>query len=560
MRVAVGIGWMIAGITVALSSSSVANQTDSASAYDAFVRAEATLNAEIVSARQTGGETDVLNAVLRLAAHYSSNDLHAEAFGVLTSVDIKSAELRARTADAAFSAGFFQEAAQAVNADTIAHAPSLRRIRANASARLGACAAANSDFAAATELSDAGQRRIEDIEAELICAIVVESAERAKALLAEFDRATASEPFGASEYFRGRIDVLSGEDALAASRFDKVAKTGEEPWVTRAAVAGARLRVSASSGDIDAMILRDADGWAWREAMMVKALRAEGEENLTVALETYASIVRRHPMSDAARRAELHMRRLLPTIFVNDADASPVEQAQLFFEYIDYAPPGTDGDALIRRAAARLVALDLNDLAAKMLEHQVFERLRGEERARVAADLARIYADQQQFEEAIRVIAETRFASQDAALMNDRLLIEARTLDALGRGDEALARLDGAEHADALTLAADIHWRRKDWREAARRYVAAYAQIDHASSKATHLFARGGASYAAAAEFEALSNWLNAARAERGDTAEFAMLAALLEQDASNELEAETGIDDFLDHYQSTYSSTDERP
>ena len=72
-----------------------------------------------------------------------------------------------------------------------------------------------------------------------------------------------------------------------------------------------------------------------------------------------------------------------------DGDAMPaVEALGLFYDYRELTPIGRRGDEMIRRLTDRLVAVDLLDQAAELLQHQVDHRLQGAARAQVATPAA----------------------------------------------------------------------------------------------------------------------------------------------------------------------------
>ena len=72
-------------------------------------------------------------------------------------------------------------------------------------------------------------------------------------------------------------------------------------------------------------------------------------------------------------------------------DMQPVDALGMFYEFRELTPIGRRGDEMIRRLADRLVAVDLLDQAAELLQYQVDKRLEGAARAQVAARLAMVY-------------------------------------------------------------------------------------------------------------------------------------------------------------------------
>ena len=75
-----------------------------------------------------------------------------------------------------------------------------------------------------------------------------------------------------------------------------------------------------------------------------------------------------------------------------DADQmEPVRALALYYDFRELTPVGKEGDEMIRLLADRLVAVDLLDRAAQLLEHQVKFRLRREKKAQIGVRLAAIH-------------------------------------------------------------------------------------------------------------------------------------------------------------------------
>ena len=66
----------------------------------------------------------------------------------------------------------------------------------------------------------------------------------------------------------------------------------------------------------------------------------------------------------------------------------PLKALSLYDEFKELTPPGAKGDEIVRKLADRLVAVDLLDRAADLLDNQVRNRLTGRDKARVATRLA----------------------------------------------------------------------------------------------------------------------------------------------------------------------------
>ncbi len=94
-----------------------------------------------------------------------------------------------------------------------------------------------------------------------------------------------------------------------------------------------------------------------------------------------------HPNSDFTRQIQDEAAVTFDSLFLGGkGDAlPPIEALGLFYDFRDLTPIGRRGDEMIRRLADRLVAVDLLDQAAELLQHQVDHRLQGA-RARAGRD------------------------------------------------------------------------------------------------------------------------------------------------------------------------------
>ncbi len=149
----------------------------------------------------------------------------------------------------------------------------------------------------------------------------------------------------------------------------------------------------------------------------------------------------------------------------------PIQALALFYEFSSLTPVGADGDQMIRKLAQRLVAFDLLDPAAELLQHQVDNRMRGVSKAAIAVDLASIYLMNKRPERALAVLASSRQPSLPKDLAIERRLLEAAAYRDLGRFDHTIELVEPLDGRDAKSLLADAYWRQRQWSDAARSYA-----------------------------------------------------------------------------------------
>ena len=151
-----------------------------------------------------------------------------------------------------------------------------------------------------------------------------------------------------------------------------------------------------------------------------------------------------------------------------DADQmEPVRALALYYDFRELTPVGKEGDEMIRQLADRLVAVDLLDRAAQLLEHQVKFRLRREKKAQVGVRLAAIHLMDKQPEKVLEVLKYSRWKPLPRETIRERKFLEARAHAALGKYQDALTSLVGEKSREARLIRSDVYWRSKDWSNAA---------------------------------------------------------------------------------------------
>jgi tetratricopeptide (TPR) repeat protein len=178
-----------------------------------------------------------------------------------------------------------------------------------------------------------------------------------------------------------------------------------------------------------------------------------------------------HPNSELTRGIQDEAADTFESIFLaGNGDAlSAIEALSLFYDFRDLTPIGRRGDEMIRRLADRLVAVDLLDQAAELLQYQVDHRLQGAARGQVATRLAVIYLMNHKADAAFATLRATRVENISNDMRQQRLLIESRALSDMGRYDVALEIIANVAGPESSRLRSDILWGAHRWREAAEQ-------------------------------------------------------------------------------------------
>lgn len=448
---------------LALALSLAAFAASAAPADLAALRREATESGfgvaeETRLAASAGGDVAALKA---LAGFYAAHQLWPEALAALARIKTPDDDSMALAAEAQYRLGRYGRVAAMASAGDL-----VRSYRAMALTRRGAfaeAAAAFRDTAAPAGLEADYQLCLAE---SLAATGDGEGAETALKRAGVF--ATGAAEQSRRRFLQAMALRRKGEAERADAELRRAAAGPDDDWSMRA-------RLALADGESLAAL-----SFAWRSAAFDRDLLARMAAQAVKAgdparaLVYYAELTARFPDSDAALDAESRASAVLASLF-DDPDLSAADAARVFFDHVSFAPPGREGDALIRRAADRLKTLGLYADAAALLDHQVFKRLRGADRSRVAADLAELQLAAKAPAAALAAIRATRIAGLDAPTNARRRRLEATALGALGKREAALSLLDGATDGPDIRLRASIAWDASLWPQSAADYAAAFA-------------------------------------------------------------------------------------
>jgi tetratricopeptide (TPR) repeat protein len=303
------------------------------------------------------------------------------------------------------------------------------------------------------------------------------------------------EAIGVPRELEPGLSVLTGRIAEGLGRIDDALRAYQaavDSW-DRPAAAQARLRelvLKRAIGQVkrpDAITALETLTTIWRgdktevEALAMLARLYTEDGRYRDAFHIMRTALAAHPNSEMAQRIRDEAAASFDGLFLagKGDTLSPIEALSLFYDFRDLTPIGRRGDEMIRRLTDRLVAVDLLDQAAELLQHQVDHRLQGAARAQVATRLAIVYLMNRKPDRALATLRATRSADLTNDMRNQRLLLEARALSDLGRHDVALEVIADIPGREAMRLRADILWTAKRWRAAAEQIEANYGDRWH---------------------------------------------------------------------------------
>ncbi|MTI11240.1 AMIN domain-containing protein [Curvivirga aplysinae] len=226
----------------------------------------------------------------------------------------------------------------------------------------------------------------------------------------------------------------------------------------------------------EAIDILDKLRYRWRgDSFELAVLRRLSElhfENLDYrnGLNIMKTVVTYYPETPIGKEMAEEMVNIFKRLYLEgDADLlPPLKALAIYDEFRELTPSGPDGDEMIEKLADRLIAVDLLNRAAALLDHQVRFRLQGENRARVGAKLALVHLIDGQAEDAIRALNASQSPQLNEDLEGDRRRLRAKAAFELGDLPEAIKLLAGDVSKEADMLRRDMFWAEENWSEVSR--------------------------------------------------------------------------------------------
>ena len=282
---------------------------------------------------------------------------------------------------------------------------------------------------------------------------------------------------GKQAYIQGKLKELEGDFDTAIAYWEEAIVSPHGPSRAKASVARVELLLKQEKiAPLEAIEILEKLRFAWRgDDFEFELLRRLGR--LYMAADNYRDGLR--TLRQAATHFRTHeknaevtqeMSDIFAQLYLEDgADVmAPVTAIALYDEFKELTPAGELSDEMIRKLADRLVAVDLLDNGAKILEAQVKFRLDGVEKARVGTRLALVRILNLEYDEALDALQETDTDGLSEELATQRRHLKARAMMGEEEPENALALLEEDESIDADLLRTEIYSQGNDWRNAAK--------------------------------------------------------------------------------------------
>ena len=283
----------------------------------------------------------------------------------------------------------------------------------------------------------------------------------------ELDRSS-----GPVNYLRGVLMSLSDNLDRAESYWNKAASTKNKLYRVRAKLSLTDYEViSGKITPLQAAEKLERLRFAWRgDDLELDILRRIGKfyiegGKMEEGLATLKQALMLLPDNDAAKQLHMEMAFAFRDVFLGNKnrDVSALDALSLYERFYDLAPPGAEGDAIIRSLAQRMVSLDLLDRGAALLADQARHRLAAPMKTRVGTQAAGIYLLDRKPDDALKILNDTDIASTSEDLVIERNLLKAKALSSIDRVAEAKTILKNVNSEYAARLLVDIAWRARDW-------------------------------------------------------------------------------------------------
>jgi len=421
---------------------------------------------------------------LDLASFYFAHGLAAEAMGLLRTIEVEDPDLAGRPDVLAlrgatrFALTRFDEAALALFDNSLNGKSEIELWRGATSAALGDYRAAIQSFSRAGTIPPG-------YPPNFVADIALNGAEAAlrnrdfRSAGAYLDAVNDTRPGPAEQarvdYYRGRIFATAGDSESAVELWTRLTK-GEDRWSrirSELALLDDALARKATTR-AEAIQKLESLRFVWRgdrlELDMLTRLGQlyieEGDirNGLTVLKQTVSAF----PDTAATRDITRQMTEAFSNLYLQGGANAlpPLAALALYEDFRELTPPGAQGNEIINRLADRLVAVELLERAANLLDRQVKSRLEGTDKARVGARLALIRLLDRKPDAAIKALDDSVVQALPADVAAERTRLRSRALFELERPDDALRLISNDMTRDADLLRAEITWKTAKWKEA----------------------------------------------------------------------------------------------
>lgn len=288
-------------------------------------------------------------------------------------------------------------------------------------------------------------------------------------------------------YYTGRVADLKGDPEEAAANYKLAVEGTYGPYPVKAALALVDLGLSDKSlKREDAIQKLERFRFGWRgdglETSVLERLGMiyveQGDQRRGLGILRMAASLA--PLQTDRARIVGIMQKAFRDLFLGKTNEkmTPMEAASVATEFSELMPVGAEGEAITLKISDQMMAVDLLDRAADLVEPLIKTTATPRNAFQYGARAAAIRLQDNRPDEAIRTLDSVMarpdivaLGTPPAADIKPLVLLRAKALSELKRTDDGLAILKAyPDDDDALRLQADLLWGDERWAEAAAMY------------------------------------------------------------------------------------------
>ncbi|MFY9288437.1 MAG: tetratricopeptide repeat protein, partial [Alphaproteobacteria bacterium] len=295
-------------------------------------------------------------------------------------------------------------------------------------------------------------------------------------------------------YLHGVLHAKAGRGPAAEAAWKEAQASRDRLYKIRAELALIDLGVSNGSlTPAQAADRLEALRFGWRgDDLEVDILHRLGQfyiqsKNIKAGLGILSRATMLYPNSSLTPQIRDEMSGIFHDVFLGNLgkNLTPLDALTLYQQYRGLMPAGQDGIVVTHNLAERLVAIDLLDQAADLLEDLVKNKLQGDEKAKTSSRLAAIRLLDHKPEAAMAALEYVKDEGLSDTLRNERVLLRAKAFADMRRDDDALKLLEDNTSQAAKLLRADITMHAQRWDEAGKALLALIGPAGPEGTKAT---------------------------------------------------------------------------
>jgi len=433
-------------------------------------------------------EEERVLARLDLARFYFSHAMGAEALSILSVIKTKLPEMEnhpdflAVRGGARILVGQYQEGLDDLNHPSLRDQAEVILWRAVASAGLRDWISALEQFTSVSQLLASYPEPFRSRFSILAIESAVAEGQDQKAVewLTQLEKrgyTPKAEP--AVKYLRGVAYSKAGRADLAEKMWRQVVRDNDRLYKIRAELALVDLGVATRSLTPKQAVDRlEGLRFAWRgDDLELDILKRLGgfymdAKNFRMGFQVLTQILRLFPSAPQIPALRDDMSRTFKDLYTTKLGAgmSPIDALSLYTDYKSLIPSGEEGNAVRSNLAERLIEIDLLDQACKLLEEQLKNSTKAEERVKTSTRLAGVRLLDHKAEAALAYLDQSQqeALAMPQAVQDERQLLRVRALSEMGKYQEAVALLPSSNSKATMLLRADIAMRAKNWGDASK--------------------------------------------------------------------------------------------